>query len=89
MPTARPRHTVTESDEVAAALELAAARWPEDSDSRQRLLLRLVKAGSDALSAEQRQRLKKRRKAIADTSGSLTGVYRPGDLRRLRDDWRA
>lgn len=89
MPTARPRHTITETDDVAEALDLAAARWPEDGDSRRRLLLRLVKAGSEALSTEQSQRLRRRRKAITETSGSMTGVYRPGDLRRLRDDWPA
>lgn len=29
-----------------------------------------------------------RRKAIRETSGIFTGVYRPGDLDRLRDEWR-
>ncbi|HET8606359.1 MAG TPA: AbrB/MazE/SpoVT family DNA-binding domain-containing protein [Gaiellaceae bacterium] len=29
-----------------------------------------------------------RRKAIRETSGIFTGVYRAGDLDRLRDEWR-
>jgi AbrB family looped-hinge helix DNA binding protein len=29
-----------------------------------------------------------RRRVIAETSGSLTGVYEPGGLDRLRDEWR-
>ncbi len=29
-----------------------------------------------------------RRRAIAETAGSLTGVYEPGGLDRLRDEWR-
>jgi hypothetical protein len=29
-----------------------------------------------------------RREAIAKTAGSLTGVYRPGYLEKLRDEWR-
>jgi len=28
-----------------------------------------------------------RRRAIEDTAGVLTGVYPPGYLRQLRDDW--
>jgi len=29
----------------------------------------------------------RRRAAILRTSGALTGVYEPGYLERLRDDW--
>ena len=29
-----------------------------------------------------------RRRAIAETSGMLAGVYRPGGLEKLRDEWR-
>lgn len=31
----------------------------------------------------------RRRAAIARTAGSLPGVYEPGDLERLRDEWRS
>ena len=30
----------------------------------------------------------RRRAAIAETAGSLAGVYEPGALDRLRDEWR-
>jgi hypothetical protein len=39
MPTARPRLTITETDEVAQALDAAAARWPEVRSRRELLLL--------------------------------------------------
>ncbi|MFL5926485.1 MAG: AbrB/MazE/SpoVT family DNA-binding domain-containing protein [Gaiellaceae bacterium] len=29
-----------------------------------------------------------RSRAIADTAGSLSGVYEPGELERLRSEWR-
>ena len=29
-----------------------------------------------------------RRRAISETSGMLAGVYRPGGLEKLRDEWR-
>lgn len=31
----------------------------------------------------------RRRAAIAATAGALAGVYPPGDLERLRDEWRS
>lgn len=30
----------------------------------------------------------RRRRAITETAGSLRGVWRPGELDRLRDEWR-
>jgi hypothetical protein len=77
---------ITETDEVADALELAAARWP-DVSSRRELLLRLVEQGRDAIRREQDEAADVRRAAIRRTSGALTGAYEPDYLARLRDDW--
>ena len=87
MPTTKPRHTLTETDELAAALDAAARRWPEDAESRSRLLLRLVQAGGRAISEERDRELARRRSAIERTAGALTGVYPPDYLARLRNDW--
>jgi hypothetical protein len=87
MPTNRPRHTLTETDELTAALDAAARRWPEDAGSRSRLLLRLVEAGRRAID-EDRERAR-RRAAVDRTHGQFRGVYGPGYLDRLRDDWPA
>jgi hypothetical protein len=87
MPTTKIRHTITETDEVAQALDEAARRWPEDRGARSRLLLRLVAEGYRALREEQRQQAVRRRAALRRTSGSLTGVYPDDYLDRLRDDW--
>jgi hypothetical protein len=88
MPTTRPRLTITETDDVAEALDAAAARWPEVG-SRQQLLLRLVEQGRTALARELEQRSERQRDAIRRTSGALTGVYEDDYLERLRDDWPA
>jgi hypothetical protein len=88
MPTTRPRLTITESDELAAALDAAAARWP-DVRSRRELLLRLVEQGRAVLDRERDDDGARRREAIQRTSGVLTGVYEPEYLERLRDDWPA
>jgi hypothetical protein len=87
MPTSRPRHTLTETDELAAALDAAARRWPDDAASRSRLLLRLVEAGARAIDEEHRHA--RRRAAVDRTHGQFRGVYGPGYLERLRDEWPA
>jgi hypothetical protein len=89
MPTQRPRHAITETDEVARALDDAARRWPEDRDARGRLLLRLLHAGHEAIGTNREAEAADRRQAIARTSGALTGAYDEGYLSDLRDDWPA
>jgi hypothetical protein len=88
MPTERPRLTITETDDVAEAIDVAATRWP-DVRSRRELLLRLVEQGRQVIEREDAEELDRRRQAIRQTSGALTGVYEPGYLERLRDDWPA
>jgi hypothetical protein len=85
MPTARPRHQITETDDVARGLEIAARRWP--GESRSRLLLRLVELGLGALTGERDADLAERRTAIEQTSGKYTGMFGRDPLRELREDW--
>ena len=83
MPTERPRHTVTETDELERALDIAARRWPEDSGRRTRLLMRVVREWA----REQDDETERRRAALRATSGSMTGVFPEGYLEDLRDEW--
>jgi hypothetical protein len=87
MPTTRPRHIITETDEIARALDEAAKRWPEDSGNRARLLARLVREGYQVVIRQRERDAQDRRDAVARTSGALTGVYGPGYLDELRQDW--
>lgn len=88
MPTTRPRHTVTETEDVARALDDAARRWP-DVRSRSQLLLQLLAEGHASLRREDAEETERRREAIRRTSGILTGAFDPGYLSDLRDDWPA
>jgi hypothetical protein len=87
MPTSRKRHVVTETDDVAQAIDDAARQWPEERGNRPRLLLRLLAEGHRAVTDERGRRVRQRREAIARTSGALTGSYGEGYLDELRDEW--
>lgn len=84
MPTTKPRYTVTDTGKLSAQLDEAQRRWPSVRD-RKELLLRLAAAGSAAIEREERER----RAAVEATAGALTGLYRPDELERLREDWPA
>jgi hypothetical protein len=87
VPTARRRHVVTETDQVARALDDAAERWPEEGNNRPRLLLRLLEEGHRAVRGERQHRIDERRSAVGRTSGVLTGAYGAGYLDELRAEW--
>lgn len=86
MPTTRRRHLLTETEQVARALEDAERRWPEER-SRSRLLVRLVEEGHRALVDAHEQHATEREAGIRRTSGVLTGAYGPNYLTGLRGDW--
>jgi len=87
VPTTRPRHLITETEEVMRALDDAAKRWPTDSESRPKLLLHLVREGHRSVVEYHEHQLAARREAVESTAGALTGVYGQDYLRRLREDW--
>jgi hypothetical protein len=89
MPTRRPRHLITETDQVAKALDEAAKRWPEDRNSRAKLLLHLIDEGHHALVEEAGRHREVRLAAVRRTSGALTGTYHADYLDQLREDWPA
>jgi len=84
MPTTKPRYTFTDTGRLSELLDEAQRRWPQIRD-RKELLLKLAATGGEAI---ERQALDRRR-AVEETAGALSGVYEPGELDRLREDWPA
>lgn len=84
MPTTKPRYMLTDTGELSDLLDAAERRWPEVTD-RKALLLRLAAAGAEAIATD----AEKRREEIEAAAGALTGVYEPGELERLREEWPA
>ncbi len=85
MPTARPRHQVTETPDVAHALDIAARRWP--GEPRSKLLLRLLQAGSSTLEQERSEAARVRLRAVDATSGKYADLFPDDYVAQLREDW--
>lgn len=79
MPTTRPRLPVTETDEVARALDLAARRWPGVPKTK---LIRLILAdwagGNSSVAAQAESR-----RAITGSMPGVSGLY------NRTEDWPA
>lgn len=80
---------VTETAELARALDAAARRWPAERGDRAKLLRRLLDEGYRAILVEHEKTAAARRQAVERTAGALSGVFGEGYLDRLRDDWSA
>jgi outer membrane scaffolding protein for murein synthesis (MipA/OmpV family) len=87
VPTTRPRIMVTETDELAAALNSAASRYP--GLSRAQLLTRLALEGQGVAQRAQEDRRRRRLDALRKHSGALTGAYGEHYLDGLRQEWPA
>ncbi len=85
MPTLRPRYQVTETPEVARALDRAAKRWP--GESRSKLLVRLVEVGGGVLEDDARADDLTHRAAVLASAGRYAEAFGSDYLAELRADW--
>ncbi len=89
MPTTRPRHTLTETDELAAALRVAGEHWPAQRDDRAALLRALVVRGAESLEREDQGQRDERERRVRSAAGAATGSFPAGAAAALRDEWPA
>lgn len=85
MPTTKTRYQVTETPEVAHALEVAERRWP--GRSRSALLAALAEEGAKALEHDEDERVAARVLAVETNAGGFEDVFADGYLEELRRDW--
>lgn len=85
VPTARPRHQITETDDIASAVDLGCRAWPHES--RSDVLRRLILIGAERLSESPIERALEIEGAL-EALRDLADDYPPGYLVDLRDDWR-
>ena len=87
VPTSRPRYQITETPDVARALDAAARRWP--GEPRSKLLLRLLHAGEKELAKQDGDLAQRRRQAIELTGDKYAEAFSDTYLDELRQDWPA
>jgi hypothetical protein len=81
MPTTRQRHLLTETDELAAAIDNAAPLFP--GESRADVLRHLVAIGADTVGRQRHQRLA----LVTEHAGHFPALYPADYLQDLRSDW--
>ena len=80
-------HAVAETEDISDALGAARRVWPDLADKPGALLRRLILVGADTVKHDADVLRRERGQAVADTAGALTGVFGPGYLSELREDW--
>lgn len=80
---------ITESDQLAAALDWAAQICPEISDERADLLRYIIDRGIQTIQAERNEAIEARQKAISEVAGSMSGIWPENYLEELRAEWPA
>lgn len=86
MPTHRLRHTVTETPQIAGAIDNAARLWPDAAENRALLVKRLVIIGGKALEHNEEERERVRAEEIRKGLGAASGVFPPNARQRLADE---
>ena len=81
MPTRRPRHFITEADELTAAIDAAALLHP--GESRAAILRHVIRGGTEAIAERQAHH----RSGVHERAGQYPAVYATRYLDDLREEW--
>ena len=87
MPTSRPRHMITETDDLASALDAADRMWPECQGQRSALLRKLIDAGINVVTASDDDVQRARRDAIEAAAGSMSGLWPTNWREQMSSEW--
>jgi hypothetical protein len=84
MPTTRPRHQITETDEIAEAIDAGLREWPDLS--RSDVIRELIVKGADALNLSAAERVLAFELALKQLE-DLDIQYPPNYLDEVRRGW--
>lgn len=87
MPTVRPRHMITETDQISQGLSQAAKQWPELAEQRTLLLRKVIEAGLEAIALKETKRAKSRLESVKNLAGSMDGIWPTNWKEELAEDW--
>ena len=87
MPTTRPRHMITETDQLSVALIEAAKIWPELADQRTLLLRKVLEVGIETIEGQAKRNAKARLAKVQKLAGSMDGVLPANWRKELAEDW--
>lgn len=87
MPTVRPRHMITETDQISQGLSQAAKQWPELAEQRTLLLRKVIEAGIEAIALEETNRAQSRLESVKKLAGSMDGIWPANWKEELAEDW--
>ena len=66
---------ITETEDIAQAIDAAALMWPDAKKNRAELLRRLIAEAHTSIDARVNDRVAARHKAILEGAGKLSGVW--------------
>ena len=89
MPTTRPRHMLTETEQVLSALAVAEQAWPELKGDKPALLKNLIAAGKKAIEDTAQAARNKRIAQITAVAGSMPETWPSNWRADLLDEWPA
>ncbi len=78
---------ITETDDIARAIDLAAETWPQLANDRTALLKRLILKGVEAIQLERAEQQMKRLDAISEASGLYVGIWPANWRDEMRNEW--
>lgn len=78
---------ITETDQLAEALDVASELWPDEQGERAALLRRLIAAGIETVENTVATAREERIRTIREAAGKLTGVWPTNWRDELLDEW--
>lgn len=89
MPTARQRHMITETEELARTLEEAAAIWPEYRNKRTELLRHIIDQGSEVVHSRAEKKARKRLSALESIQSEYSDLWPENWREEMLKEWPA